>query len=185
MTFRPITFIDTWALCSALHKERSRFKSETRRQDMDGSPHRETQAIFLRGPANPDETNWYEDVEQVDYQILKDWKTARNVLSRIQSAIGGRPLGKAMIVQLQSGGKVAWHVDEGPYYERHHRLHLPLITNPMSLMFSGAASMHMPVGMLCGINNRVLHSAINAGQTPRVHLIVDVVINLEQKSDDD
>lgn len=174
MSFTPITYIDVWPLSAALFKERARFSENTKRQEQPGGAHKETQSILLRGPEDADEENWFLDIKQVDYPILKNWKSAKSVLERVRKAVNNRPLGKVMIVQLRPAASVAWHVDNGPYYDAYHRLHLPLVTNPGAQMFSGLAALHIPVGHLIHIDNRVLHSAINVGQHPRIHMIIDV-----------
>lgn len=170
----PIAHLDTFAFLASLYARREAFNDETRRQLYPGSPHRDTRAIFLRGPEQPTPARWFEDVPHVDYPALADWPEATAVLAEIGWHLPfGAVLGKAMIVELKSEGAIAWHTDEGPYAERYERFHLPLTTNPEAFLLSGGEQVHVPVGLLIRFDNRVLHSAVNGGRTPRIHLIVD------------
>lgn len=181
MNFRALAFLDT-SVCTAtlVNKYRDAWGQNTQRQTTAGSPHHDTQAIFLRGPQNPTVENWFEDIPQVDYPILKEWKSARALLARIKDAVqplfpnSSIVLGKAMIVRLKVGGYVDWHVDEGDYAKVHDRAHLCLLPSPGAFLYSGGETAQPAVGMLTYMNNRVPHSALNMGPVPRVHLIVDV-----------
>ena len=181
MNFRPLAFLDTqYVTATLVSKYRDAWGREIQRQTAAGSPHHDTQAIFLRGPQNPTVENWFEDIPQVDYPILKDWKSARAILARIKDAIQplfpDRPiiLGKAMVVRLKVGGFVDWHVDEGEYAKVHDRAHLCLLPSPGAWLYSGGEVAQPPVGQLTYFNNRVPHSALNMGPVARTHLIVDV-----------
>lgn len=183
MHFRPVSFIDTWGLASAVYRHRSAFDQNRLRQTTPGSPHHSTQTIFFRGPRDPSPENWFDDAPQVDYGLLgqKEWQTAKNVLSRIRRAVQATlpagqelgPAGKAMIVLLKAGCHIDWHVDEGEYAEAHIRFHLPIVTNPGCALYSGGEVQYMPAGQLTWFDNRVKHSGTNLGAHPRVHLIVD------------
>lgn len=181
MNFRALAFLDTANFTATLvNKYRDEWGKNTQRQSFPGSPHHDTQVILLRGPQNPSPENWLADVPQVDYPILKDWKSARALLVRIKDAV--QPLfpkskivlGKAMVVRLKIGGHVDWHIDEGAYAELHDRAHLCLLPSPGAFLYSGGEQAQPQVGVLTWVNNRVPHSALNMGPVTRSHLIVDV-----------
>lgn len=179
--FVSVGFIDASMMTATLlTRHKALFEADTRRQEHLASPHHDTQSILLRGPKSPSAENWLEDVPQVDLPALSEWKTAKALLARIKNAVAplndNKPgiLGKAMIVSLKPNGFVDWHVDEGSYAETHHRLHLCLVPSPGAWLYSGGEAFSPPVGLLTGVNNRVLHSALNTGPTARIHLIVDV-----------
>ena len=187
MNFNGIGFIDILPLIATVHRQRAWFDKNTMRQRAADSPHHDTKCIPLRGPKDPTEENWFEDVPQVDYGILglKDWDAAKKALIKISRLMTrvypneyppNEPvkLGKAMIVSLKPGGFVDWHVDEGPYYERYLRFHIPLYTNPKAVLYSGGEGMNLMAGGVVFFNNRVIHSAINAGPVQRIHLIADI-----------
>lgn len=177
----PVDFIDVSHMAAALvMKHAVHFADDTRRQNAPGSAHHDTETILLRGPLGEvSRKTWYEDVPHADTELLAGWPSARNVLAKIAEShrrrAGLEPVfGKAMVVSLKAGGHVDWHVDEGAYAEAHDRFHVCLIPSAGAMMYSGGLGLTLPVGQLTWINNRVLHSAINVGFNPRVHLIVDV-----------
>lgn len=181
MNFRALGFVDASVFTSALvSKYRDLWHRNRQRQSYEGSPHHDTQAILLRGPEDPSLENWLQDVPQVDYALLKEWKSAQSLLARIrdtlQPLVGERPVifGKVMAVRLKAGGHVDWHVDEGDYAAIHDRVHLCLLPSPGAFLYSGVEIAQPPVGQLTWFNNRALHSAVNIGPVPRVHLIVDI-----------
>lgn len=184
---QPLDFVDTSYMAAALlMKHAVRFKDDTRRQDYPGSPHHDTETILLRGPFDMDENsgaalraNWQEDVPHADRQILANWPTARTVIGEIAASHERRStappeFGKIMVVSLRPGGKVDWHSDQGPYAEAYDRFHVCLVPSPGAFLFSGGMAMTLQPGVICWVNNRTLHSAINVGPCARVHLIFDV-----------
>ena len=179
MSFTPVAVIDVWGLQASLFGKRQQFSKATARH-MPGSPHHDSESIVLRGPKADweDPIQWLADLPHVDAAILKDWKAASNVLSRIRKALIKDDhvpvLGKAMLVSLKPSGWVDWHIDEGEYAEKHDRFHLPIVTNPGAMLYSGSNQMSPACGILTWINNRQPHCAVNLGKTPRVHLILDV-----------
>lgn len=178
---QPVDFIDVSRMAATLVLKHSvHFADDRRRQEIPGSPHHDTETILLRGPLGTiDAETWFQDVPHADTELLGKWPSAQQVLAKIaeshQRRFGVEALfGKAMVVSLKSGGYVDWHVDQGAYAEIHDRLHLCLIPSAGAMMYSGGFQASLPVGQLTFINNRVVHSAINVGLTPRIHLIVDI-----------
>lgn len=178
--FRPLGHLDTFPVLASLGARLALFDQVTVRQTYPGSAHGDTRSIFLRGPEWDAETPliaWLEDRPHVHYPSLEDWPELSLLLANVLVSVDptcARALGKVMIAELAPGGAIGWHVDEGDYAEAHERFHVPLTTNPGCVMYSGGESIHLPVGMLTAFDNHALHSAINAGLTPRMHLIVDV-----------
>ena len=83
---------------------------------------------------------------------------------------------------LLPNNKLGWHIDPRMFHTMSHRLHVPLITNPLCNQLWTDETMHMEVGYLYELNNGVLHSAENFGTEPRCHLILDVMptVDLER-----
>jgi len=171
--FRLLGHLDTTDLLVSLHSRRREWDAITLRQDTPGSPHRDTRSIFLRGPEAPTPVTWFQDVPHKDYPLLSEWPEAQAILETVNAAVPGQ-LGKVMLIELKPGGALAWHIDQGPYSEQHLRLHLPVITNPGAMLYSGGEAVHLPVGLLTEFDNTSLHSAANFGEYPRVHLVIDV-----------
>lgn len=176
----PIGFVNPTLVGASLaltHLER--FNDDTRRQNHPGSAHRHTETIVLRGPEAPDQKNWYEDVPILPTPLLRDWPEALEFIAHaetlIQRAIQTHDLhlGKVMIVRLAAQSAVDWHVDTGSYAEAHVRFHVNLLPCWGAYLMSGAESTILTPGSLFLFNNRVLHSAVNFGDVPRVNMIID------------
>lgn len=178
---RGVTHLDVFEMVGSLYARRELFNAITLRQDLEGSPHRGTRTIFLRGPEEPTPARWFLDVPHVNYPALNDWPEAHFLRKAISDAIWadrvdlGQPkFGKIMVIELKPGGTISWHRDEGTYAETHARYHLPLVSNPSAYLYSGGDHSHIPVGVLTAFDTSVPHSAANFGTTPRIHLVVDV-----------
>lgn len=112
--------------------------------------------------------------------ILAEWKTAKALLSRTRAALapffGGKTpeLGEAALVRLKAGGHLEWgFADAG------HSFHLPIVPSPGAWVYSGGEAAVLPVGQLTFVNRRVLHSAINLGEHPVIHLVIDAKLTEE------
>ncbi len=181
MNLYPVGFVDPTSIGATLAlKYHSHFADDTRRQTAPNSPHHDTETIVLRGPDEPDEKNWFEDVPQVDYALLNEWKAAANFLARVEQAIAfatkqPSPIfGKAMIVRLKPGGAIDWHTDTGPYHDAHSRFHVAIAPCWGSWLYSGGEHITAAPGHLVFFEHHIMHSAANFGDVPRIHLICDV-----------
>lgn len=80
------------------------------------------------------------------------------------------------------GESIKPHKDNGGGITARHwflggscRIHIPLVTNPMAVMTSGNESKHLPVGAIYEFHNNLDHYVVNNGDSPRVHLVMDLV----------
>lgn len=172
MTFQPMFQMDIEPLTSTLAYRESLFDEIRLRQNTPGSAHHDTRTIYLRGPVAMEPGFWTKDIVHCDYPALKEWPEAREALEVIAARVKSQ-ISKAMIVSLKPGGFVDWHIDQGEYADTHCRGHLPLATNDHAYVYAGDESGTLAPSFFFKFNNRVLHSAINLGDTPRIHLIVD------------
>ena len=53
------------------------------------------------------------------------------------------------------------------------RFHVPIIVNPGERLISGTETFLPIVGVMMSMAHLIPHSAINMGETARVHLVVD------------
>lgn len=115
-----------------------------------------------------------------DMPVLKEWKSARAVLARIQSGaapfLGGKTpeLGKAWIEMLPGGHGTPWRQDEDDYAQSVIRTRTCMIPTHDAYTYSGNFRELLNAGVLNVIEHRILHSETNFSAYPRVHLIVDV-----------
>ena len=75
-------------------------------------------------------------------------------------------LGRVRVLLKQPRSTLSWHRDPEP------RLHIPIITNPGSIMVIDNVAKHLPAdGSVWITNNTKYHNAFNGGEENRVHLV--------------
>ena len=75
-------------------------------------------------------------------------------------------LGRVRVLLKEPRSTLSWHRDPEP------RLHIPIITNPGSIMVIDNVAKHMPAdGSVWITNNTKYHNAFNGGEENRVHLV--------------
>lgn len=95
-------------------------------------------------------------------------------VDRLTRSLHGR-VGRAALVRLRPWGRVYEHVDRGLYYQLRDRYHLVLRSPLGSRLSAESEEVRMRQGELWWFDNRLPHEAFNDDDTPRVHLIVDVL----------
>ena len=79
-------------------------------------------------------------------------------------------LGRVRILLKEPRSTLSWHRDPEP------RLHIPIITNPGSIMVIDKVAKHMPAdGSVWITNNTKYHNAFNGGEEDRIHLVACVL----------
>ena len=79
-------------------------------------------------------------------------------------------LGRVRILLKQPRSTLSWHRDPEP------RLHIPIITNPGSIMVVDNVAKHLPAdGSVWITNNTKYHNAFNGGEENRIHLVACVL----------
>ena len=140
-------------------------------------------SLLLRAHHPITKENWLADLPVRETRELEPWKSMQRLLEKARRAIMAETvarqylsgaMARAMISRLDAGSTIFWHTDNGAYHDRTVRFHLPLVTNPGCLMYSGFQVQHMGVGELWFFDNKVRHSAANWGQTMRLHLIFEM-----------
>lgn len=86
---------------------------------------------------------------------------------------------KGEIAYLPSITRLGLHIDERWVHKHSHRIHVPIITNSRCFQIFQNRSAHLELGKIYEINNRIPHSAVNNGNKPRIHLILDVCPNIK------
>lgn len=121
--------------------------------------------------------------EEIDENFARNAETAKwvqlkNAVARLKRAgeaiFGPIDLGHVYLAMLDPGSRLPWTDGmAGAYAERHTRLVLALRSNPAALTISGSEAFSLAPGWLTVVNARVPQAAINLGEWPRVHLVVD------------
>ena len=79
-------------------------------------------------------------------------------------------IGRVRILLKKPRSTLSWHRDPEP------RLHIPIITNPGSIMVIDNVAKHMPAdGSVWVTNNTKYHNAFNGGEENRIHLVACVL----------
>lgn len=141
------------------------------RQEYEGSAHKDTECIVLRGPTHTDDL--FNNLEASDFPYVAQLPHVLAYLRPILEHLKAREIGRVMLVRLKAGGHITPHTDEGAYARYYARFHAPLITNVGCLFNCGDDVVHMPAGTLWWFNHQVEHSVDNRGAA-RIHLILDV-----------
>ncbi len=95
-------------------------------------------------------------------------------LCRLLDQLFARPVVMAWLGKSPAGARIYLHRDNTDHWDCHHRIHIPLITNPQARLCVADGFVHMPAGSAWALNNSLPHGAHNGGDADRIHLIVDL-----------
>ena len=87
----------------------------------------------------------------------------------------GAVWGRSRLMALAAGAEVPPHADSHYYWRTHHRLHIPVITNPRVQFTCGEETVHMAAGECWMFDSFRWHDVQNKGTERRVHLVIDTV----------
>ena len=102
-------------------------------------------------------------------EFVEDFKNTyfKEVYDKLSSKF---KLGRVRILLKEPRSTLSWHRDPEP------RLHVPIITNPGSIMVIEEVAKHLPAdGSAWITNNTKYHNAFNGGEENRVHLVACVL----------
>ena len=130
-----------------------------------GGVHDRAAAVWLRGHA-PAERR-----DSIDEREPFAWLPTLREL--VMSTIAAPPM-RCLLARLPAGCSVPAHTDNGPYFARTLRLHVPVITSPAVAMFADGLVYHMQPGEVWALNNSAVHGVLNDDPVQaRTHMIVD------------
>ena len=111
-----------------------------------------------------------EMIDEAAYsEFIDDYKTTyfKEVFDVLSSKY---KLGRVRVLLKEPRSTLSWHRDPEP------RLHIPIITNPGSIMVIDNVAKHMPAdGSVWITNNTKYHNAFNGGEENRIHLVACVL----------
>jgi hypothetical protein len=167
--------IDTTPILAGLERHPEMWTESTMRQNYVGSEHKDTEAIWLRAPAQLRDV--FNVIDAVWVKQTIERLGMLGVIEDLGLRIGARLFGRALLVRLKPGGHVTPHIDQGAYAEFYARFHLVVKTPayPRVVYFSGEEDRSFDAGTLFWFNNRVLHEVLNPSDEERIHLILDAV----------
>jgi aspartyl/asparaginyl beta-hydroxylase (cupin superfamily) len=94
----------------------------------------------------------------------------------LEKRLGGK-VAKLMLAELAPGGVVGEHVDAGAALTRVHRCHVPVVSNKDVDFLVDGERFYLEPGIAYEFDNTRKHGVHNRSETPRVHLICDIMPN--------
>lgn len=172
--------IDTKPLLEAIERQPDLWKEITDRQDTPGSPHRDTECIFLRWCETKSIEAAFTEIPAIDYPAYEKLPQARLLVETVLQVTGATKLGRVLIAKLNPAGSIEKHADEGAYADCYERFHVALESEPGNTFFVEDREHYgefaeMQAGELWYFNHKKPHHVFNGSALPRIHLIVDAV----------
>ena len=152
------------------------WKENTSRQDT-FEQHKYTETIFLRFRKLKD-VDEFHDWEIVNYPLMSVYGDA---IFKYKEYLAEKYTFSdfcVLIANLLPYGSIASHYDTGPYFEKSHRIHIPIKTNAQVKFTIGYNSpFTMKEGCAYEIDNvGSCHGVVNYGNEDRYHLIFDLFV---------
>jgi hypothetical protein len=127
--------------------------------------HVQAEAVFLRGYAPVEGERPIEDREVA---AMLPFTT-----QLVHQLLQAKPL-RCLFAKLRADGNVPLHIDNGEYFEKTIRIHIPIVTNSQATMLVDGQAFYMQVGEVWAINNCAVHGVLNQHPSEaRTHLICD------------
>lgn len=167
------SFLDIRAARAELEAQPELWSEITIRQDFPGSAHHDTESIILRGPAAG--TNPFDEIPAQPYGVIDKLPHCCNLVILLAEKLGATEIGRVMVVRLKAGGSIDRHADEGKYAEHYQRFHIVLASEDGNVFQCGDALQWMQPATAWWFNHRLEHDVTNGSDSPRTHLIVDLV----------
>ena len=79
----------------------------------------------------------------------------------------------AWLGRLPEGARIFTHIDNTVHWDEHHRVHVPLVTNPQARLCVAGRFLFLQPGRIWLLNNSLPHGALNRGPE-RLHLVLDL-----------
>ena len=110
--------------------------------------------------------------EEAYSEFIDDYK--ETYFKEVFDALSSKyKLGRVRILLKEPRSTLSWHRDPEP------RLHIPIITNPGSIMVIDSVAKHLPAdGSVWITNNTKYHNAFNGGEENRIHLVALSLIHI-------
>ena len=174
---RLLTNLDVGPMLDALDARPQLWEEITVRQEAPGSPHHDTECVWLRGPREITLDSVFNELQAVDYLSMHELaEPIYNLVAPVLREIGSTALGRVLIVKLKPGGVIDAHEDTGRYAKAYSRFHLVLTSEPGNVFECDGESVHMAPGELWWFNHRGEHQVRNGSEHDRIHVIFDAQV---------
>ena len=115
-------------------------------------------------------------LDVVEYPIWQEWKSRLEPIMKAATKPYGYEQGgfsRVMLAKLLPHSKIPLHIDMFESSNHTHKIHIPIQTSPDVTFIVGYKKYYFPEGYAYEVNNAGVHGGINAGDTPRIHLIIE------------
>lgn len=177
--------VPTDAITTVLDNKPFLWEQIKARQEHPNSYHGDTRSIFLRWCQKLELESVLNDLVAIEYPAMQNFRpevgpSLDKVINTIMDLTKGEQLGRILLVELKPNGFIPAHIDVGPYADYYQRFHL-CVQSEGQCAFTvehddyAGEYVHMMPGELWWFNHKKKHSVFNADQTPRIHMILDIV----------
>lgn len=172
--------LDPTALLKQIEANVGLFEQFKQRQETKGSPHKDTQTIFLRWCESQTIEAAFTQIPAIDYPAYSILTEARPLVDKVLEIVEASELGRVIIPALQPKGVISKHQDEGAYADHYERFHLCLQAQrgcmiTVELEERMIEALDAAPGELFWFNHKQNHMCVNPTEAYRLHLIVDAV----------
>ena len=137
----------------------------------------DTRALMLKYKSTAATGPGFVDYEKNDVETLNKLKPFLDeIISNAKNFYGYKNLKISSVVftELRRGGIIPEHVDEGKMLTTHHRIHIPLVSDPAVKFTLDHKDYYLEPGHGYEINNQLLHEVKNESNIARIHMIIDL-----------
>ena len=147
------------------------------KEKVGGNTNLDTRALMLKYKSTAATGPGFVDYEKNDVEILNKLQPIlKQIVSDIKKFYRYENLKLTAILfsELKKGGIIPEHVDEGKMLTTHHRIHIPLVSDPAVKFTLDHKDYYLEPGHGYEINNQLLHEVKNESNTARIHMIIDL-----------
>ena len=149
-----------------------------------GNTNLDTRALMLKMKSSSSTGPGFSNYEKNDVDTLNKLKPYLDeIITQVKNFYGyeNLKLTNVLFTELQKGGIIPEHTDDGKLLTTHHRIHIPLISDPAVKFTLDHKDYYLEPGHGYEINNQLTHEVRNESNIDRIHMIVD----LKEWKDDD
>ena len=152
-------------------KNLSHWQNNTSRQQ-EYEQHKYTETIFLRFRKD---LNVFSNFTLIDYPLMDIYKKSiKNYINTLKQFYKIKDY-SVIIANLKPNGTIPLHYDYGDYFEKSHRVHIPIKTNTNVLFTCGDVVSSLKTGFIYEIDNvGSLHGVEKKSNEDRYHVIFDI-----------
>ena len=137
----------------------------------------DTRALMLKYKSTAATGPGFVDYEKNDVEILNKLQPIlKQIVSDIKKFYRYENLKLTAILfsELKKGGIIPEHSDAGKMLTTHHRIHIPLVSDPAVKFTLDHKDYYLEPGHGYEINNQLVHDVRNESNIDRIHMIIDL-----------